>query len=105
MPATLIIDPNEDDQFIPLEQVHLHIPGRPHRATIWRWLSRGLKRRGETIKLRSVAIGGRRFVHPDWITDFLAACNGETTTAARQSATRRKSHDVAAARLDALFAK
>ena len=69
------------DDYIPLDQAPAHIPGRPHRATVWRWSLRGLTRKGEIVRLQTTAAGGRRFTTAAWIADFLARCNGEAPQA------------------------
>lgn len=65
------------DDYIPLNDAGKHIPGRPHRATIWRWAFRGIKRGGRTVKLRTTSIGARRYTTPKDIERFLADCNSE----------------------------
>ncbi len=69
------------DDYIRLDDAPALIPGRPHRATVWRWSLRGLTRHGEIIRLRTIAAGGRRFTTLPWIADFLARCNGEAAQA------------------------
>lgn len=101
MSDSLTIDPSDADPHIPIEQAHRHVLGRPHRATIWRWITRGIQRNGETIRLRTIVAGRRRFTHPAWIEEFLAACNGEKSTP--RPPARRRSHELARAQLDALF--
>lgn len=98
---SLTIDPDGDDDYIPIELAHLHVPGRPHRATIWRWLTRGIQCGDVTVKLKTVMVGRRRFTRREWLEEFLASCNSETRPDRRQS--RNVSHDVAAARLDAML--
>lgn len=103
MSAPLMIDPSEGDPHIPIEQVPRHVPGRPHRATVWRWITRGIRRDGVTIRLKTIIAGRRRFTHLEWIEEFLAACNGGG--AVPQPPAGRRSHEIARARLDALFSK
>ena len=54
------------------------IPGRPHVATVWRWILHGLN----GIRLESVKVGGRRFTSEEAIQRFIAqmtaAANGES---------------------------
>ena len=71
-----LLDEAETD-YIPLNDASKFIPGRPHRATVWRWCLRGIQRRGSTVKLSTVAVGGRRFTTKESIAAFLRACNGD----------------------------
>ncbi len=96
------IGSDEVDEYIPIELASRHIPGRPHRATVWRWVSRGLMRNGRNVKLRTLTVGARRYTHPAWIEDFLRDCSAETGTAS-QGSVERPSHKLASARLDAIF--
>jgi len=70
--------PTLDEDYIPINGASQFIPGRPHRATVWRWALRGIQRCGETVKLNTVAVGGRRFTTRADIELFLSACNGGT---------------------------
>lgn len=77
--------PNDDDQmtdYIALNDAGKFIPNRPHRATIWRWALRGIQRGGETVKLKTTAVGARRYTTRADIAEFaefLARCNGQDT--------------------------
>lgn len=88
------------DDYIPLDQAPAQVPGRPHRATVWRWSLQGLIRHGEIIRLRTIAAGGRRFTTAAWISDFLGRCNGEAASSV--SAGRRQRQ--AASAMDSLAA-
>lgn len=99
---TLTVDPDDGDDYIPVDNAHRYIPGRPHRSTVWRWASRGIQRDGERIVLKTALSGCRRFTRRDWIEEFLAACNGEPSPVASKA--NATSHRVAAAKLDALLA-
>ncbi len=52
-----------------------HIPGRPSRATVWRWVMHGI--RGH--RLESMLIGGRRYIAVDAIDRWLQAINGSNS--------------------------
>lgn len=52
---------------LPLGDAAKHIPGRPHRATIERWRTRGVRGR----RLETTLIGGRRYTSLEAIADFL----------------------------------
>lgn len=70
-----LIDQDER-QYIPLNDSSRFILGRPHRATVWRWALRGIKRGGKTVKLNTTAVGARRYTTLADIDRFLLACNG-----------------------------
>lgn len=75
------------EKLIPIRQLPRHIPGRPHLSTIFRWLSRGVR----GIRLASVRVGGRRFVSPAQIENFIAA----VTSAGAESSPSRDTARVA----------
>lgn len=104
MTPSLTIGSDEIDGYIPIERASTLIPGRPHRATLWRWISRGLKRNGRIVKLQTLTVGARRYTHPAWIEDFLRDCSAGTA-ANPQASAERPSHKLASARLDSLFSR
>ena len=55
-------------------QARNHVPGRPHVATIWRWMTKGSR----GVRLESIVCGGRRFTSVEAIQRFVA----RTTAAA-----------------------
>jgi adenosylmethionine-8-amino-7-oxononanoate aminotransferase len=65
------------ENVINITQAANQIPGRPHRATVWRWILNGL----HGIRLESVKVGGRRFTSEEAIERFIArttaVANGE----------------------------
>ena len=79
----------DDDGYFPLSKASPFIPGRPHRATLWRWALTGIVRYGRTIRLRTTVCGGRRFTTKADIKDFLSACNGDAPDVAAASKTDR----------------
>ncbi|MEX1229639.1 MAG: DUF1580 domain-containing protein [Planctomycetaceae bacterium] len=62
---------------IPLTRAPDFIPGRPNISTCWRWATHGVR----GVKLKTVIIGGRRFVTMQSLEDFLAALNVDTGAA------------------------
>lgn len=79
-----------DSELIALNDASQLLPNRPHRATIWRWALQGIRHRGETIKLATIAVGGRRYTTKANIDRFLAACNGVTTDPSESEVSRGK---------------
>jgi len=47
-------DRTQVDPHIALDDACHCFPGRPHRATLWRWALHGVSRNGERIRLRTV---------------------------------------------------
>ena len=47
-------------------------PRRPSTLTLWRWATKGVR---GGIKLRTVAVGGKRYVPASAIGEFLEACS------------------------------
>lgn len=87
------------EELIPFQQAPAHVPGprKPCLQSLHRWRLRGARGR----MLDTILIGGIRYTSAEAIRRFIYGDAVSTP----QSAPRRKSHDVAAARLDALFAK
>ncbi|MDP1797233.1 MAG: DUF1580 domain-containing protein [Planctomycetaceae bacterium] len=94
----MAIDIDSED-LIPFQQAAAHVPGprKPCLQTLHRWRLRGARGR----MLETVLIGGIRHTSVEAIRRFIVGDAVSTP----QSAPRRKSHDVAAAKLNALFAK
>jgi len=63
--------------WIPLNSSCRYFPGRPHRATVWRWALSGIVRHGRTVKLVTKISGGRRFTSQAAIQQFLSDCNAD----------------------------
>lgn len=70
----LVCDPAD---WIPLNTSCLYFPGRPHRATVWRWALSGVTRHGRTVRLSTQVSGGRRFTTRTAIEQFLRDCNAD----------------------------
>ena len=67
-----------------------------HAATCWRWMQHGIR---SGIKLRSIRVGGRRYItEADWLA-FSAALNADLAdspqTSPRSESRRRKDSDAA----------
>ena len=69
--------PVSPDDFIPLNLACSFFPGRPHRATLWRWALTGVMRHGRTVKLATQVSGGRRYTTRAAIEMFLNDCNAD----------------------------
>src|SRR5436190_235143 len=54
------------ETLIPFSQAARELPGRPHRATLHRWRSRGVR----GVKLETCLVGGRRFTSYEAIKRF-----------------------------------
>lgn len=54
-------------ELIPFNQAPEHIPGHPTVATLHRWRTRGCNGR----RLRTLKIGGKRFIEPRALVDFI----------------------------------
>jgi hypothetical protein len=54
------------ERLVAINQAHQHVPGRPHKSTIFRWALHGV--RGQ--KLDSLIAGGRRFTSIEAIERF-----------------------------------
>ena len=79
-------------------QIAAAMPGRPHLYSVLRWIRRGVRVAGRTVHLPATRIGGRWFVSPRDLTDFLAATQPDAddppaerrpTPAARRGAHQR----------------
>ncbi|HUQ69063.1 MAG TPA: DUF1580 domain-containing protein [Planctomycetaceae bacterium] len=55
------------EELIRIEDAAAHIPSRPSRASVWRWILRGVRGR----QLESTMVGGRRFTSREAIERFL----------------------------------
>lgn len=63
-------------ELLSLREASQLLPGKPHVSTLHRWRLRGIR----GVKLITVMVGGKRWVHPDALRDFSAAI-----TAAREN--------------------
>lgn len=77
------------------------LPGRPHVATVWRWIYKGCR----GVKLATICVGGRRFTSKEALERFVeastAVANGEPvparTAKQRQRAIEQAERELAAA--------
>lgn len=86
------------EELIPFQKAAAHVPGRPCLQTLHRWRLRGARGR----KLDTVLIGGIRYTSREAIRRFIDAGSPPAEKPAEWP--RRRSHEVAAANLNALFA-
>jgi len=99
-----MIDTSQGASLIPIPQVPAHVPSRPHIATVWRWMGRGVR----GVKLETVLIGGKRFTSADaiqrFIDDSTAAADGRPTPKAKRTRDRQRSIEAAERELSAAVA-
>lgn len=89
---------------IPLIEVPSYVPGRPAIQTVWRWILQGVRGpNGETIKLRSFKVAGKRFVARGAIEDFIRAWNSDAPVG-ESDAERTRRAKAACAKLEAVGA-
>jgi len=58
-----------DDKLLSLGEAARQLPGRPSPCTLWRWRARGVG----GVRLKTILIGGRRFVSRQAIDEFVRA--------------------------------
>jgi len=63
----------QSETLVPINAAPMHVPTRPHVATVWRWIQRGVR----GVKLDTVLIGGKRYTSTEAIARFI----GGTTAA------------------------
>lgn len=63
----------DTEEFIPLKEASQHIPGRPHLATVYRWVNR------RKSPLETFKVGGRVFTTKEAIHRFIQNCSDPTT--------------------------
>jgi hypothetical protein len=71
------------NEFLPLADIAKQLPNRPHLATLYRWVTRGIR----GVKLRSYKVGRTRCTtHADLLQFMSAAANdvGELPQADRE---------------------
>lgn len=99
------ISPDVDDS-VPISEVPRHVPGRrrPHKSTIHRWWTRGVK----GVKLKTCMIAGRRYTQLAWLDEFLTTLNEAaggaplvTHNAAQRNVVRERQISAAEAELEA----
>lgn len=78
------------ERYLTIAEAAKRIPGRPSVCTMWRWWRKGLR---GGVKLRSVAIGGKRLIPETAIPEFIAACSSAdrvSTPSVQQPRTNRQ---------------
>ncbi len=84
-----MIDLNSETIF-PVSEAPKHIPGRPSKASVWRWVLTGVG----GIKLESILIGGKRFTSAEAVQRFCdrrtAAAEGSTVSSRTTSRQRER---------------
>ena len=71
-----------NEELVAIAKAPAFIPGRPGRATVWRWVLTGVRGR----KLETILVGGRRFTSREAIERFIE--NGTTASAGEPTHTR-----------------
>lgn len=59
--------------YITMVQAAQALPGNPSQATLSRWATRGITRKGRLYRLRRIRVGGRVYTTAAWIAEFAAA--------------------------------
>lgn len=89
---------SHEDDSVPIKDVPKHVPGRrkPHKSTIHRWWTRGVK----GVKLKTFMVAGRRHTRLAWLDEFLRTLNDaaggaslETPNTVREQARRQSEID------------
>lgn len=75
-----------DQNFLSIKSAAAYFPNRPHIATVWRWITKGVKGH----RLESWVIGGGRYTSTAAIDKFLSALNNEPVTVSKDRAKRLK---------------
>lgn len=89
------------ENIIPIPEVPAHVPSRPHIATVWRWMQRGVR----GVKLETILIGGKRFTSAEaiqrFIEDSTAAADGRPVPKAKRTRDRQRAIERAERELNA----
>lgn len=97
---------SDADDCVPISEVPRHVPGRkrPHKSTIHRWWTRGVK----GVKLKTFMVAGRRHTRLAWLDEFLTTLNEQaggaplvTDNTARLQIEREREINAAEAELQA----
>ncbi len=81
----------QTESLISINEAPAHIPTRPHIATCWRWIQRGVR----GVKLETVLIGGKRFTSVEAITRFIEATTAAGSGQPVKSSTRSRARQTA----------
>ncbi len=63
-----------NETLISIAEVPANVPTRPHIATVWRWIQRGIR----GVNLETALIGGRRFTSQEALQRFFERSNAST---------------------------
>jgi hypothetical protein len=74
------------ETIFPVSEAPKHIPGRPSKASCWRWVLQGVG----GVKLESAVIGGKRFTSHEAIQRFVDRRTAATDDNAPPSLTSPK---------------
>ena len=61
------------EHYLTISEASKNIPGRPSVSTIWRWINKGIG--ANSIKLKSIRVGGKRYTTSEMIDEFLIELN------------------------------
>jgi Protein of unknown function (DUF1580) len=88
------------ETLVSIKEIPKHFPGRPHTATIWRFIQRGIR----GVKLETLLCGGKRFSSLEALQRFVerttAAADGDSLPIASTPSHRRRAHEKACRELD-----
>jgi len=79
-----------------LKEAAARLPGRPHVATLHRWIAKGVR----GIQLEAGLLGGKRITTLEALQRFLDALSGAHESGPTPTPFRRRQHHAAAKSLD-----
>ncbi|MCA9179419.1 MAG: DUF1580 domain-containing protein [Planctomycetales bacterium] len=59
----------QTEETIPISQLPILLPSRPHISTVWRWIKRGCR----GVHLETILIGGKHFTSKEALKRFVDA--------------------------------
>jgi hypothetical protein len=80
-----------EETLIPIAEAARLVPGRPHLATLHRWIARGCR----GIRLESILVGGRRFTSREAIARFIQGTSAQRDSTSALSTPSAASADAA----------
>jgi len=80
-----------------IREAAARLPGRPHVATIHRWIARGVR----GVRLEAGLLGGKRITSVEALQRFLDSLTGAEDTGPKPPPRVRPGHRAASKRLDA----
>ena len=94
----------ENERVIPIREAPKHIPGRPSLASVYRWMTDGVR---GGVRLESIVVGGQRFTSLEAIGRFIRATTANSpgasapvprpTSRQREAAIRKAERELRAA--------